>query len=341
MVGDLGFGLYTVRLLFLQLAFTFVFIILPPKQGSYKMKAYQTLLYYKYTAIPDAEQFAIQHLEFCERLGIVGRIIVASEGLNGTISGTVVQCKKYMDTVRLNPLFEGIEFKIDELDAPTFERLYVRYKPEIVHSSLRGIKNIDPNKVTGIHLQPKEVDAIIDEQDVVFIDVRSKYESGVGHFKNALKLDIDNFRDFPEQLKQLEHLKNKKVVTYCTGGIKCEKASGYLLSNGFKNVYQVDGGIVKYAKETGGKNFEGKLYVFDSRVVIDVNAVNPSIVSSCKICNAPSAHMVNCANAECNEHFVLCQACGTAMQGCCSTVCMQSPAKRVYDGSGYYQRGSE
>ena len=302
------------------------------------MKPYQTLLYYKYTHSPQAEAFAAQHLEFCKRLGVVGRIIVAEEGLNGTISGTVVQCKKYMDTVQSNPIFEGIEFKIDAVDVPSFERLYVRYKPEIVHSSLRGIDNIDPNEITGIHLKPHEVDEMIEQDDVVFVDVRSNYESSVGHFRNALKLDIDNFRDFPEQLQELENLKNKKVVTYCTGGIKCEKASGFLLKNGFKQVYQVDGGVVKYAKETGGKNFEGKLYVFDNRVMVDVNSINPSIVSTCKICGTKSAHMVNCANAECNEHFVLCEECGWKMEGCCSEACMQSATKRIYDGTGYYQR---
>lgn len=302
------------------------------------MKPYQTLLYYKYTAIPNAAEFAQQHLAFCERLGIVGRIIIAEEGLNGTISGTVVQCKKYMDHVQSNPLFEGIEFKIDEVDTPSFERLYVRLKPEIVHSSLRGIRNINPNEITGIHLKPQEVDEMIEQEDVVFVDVRSNYESNVGYFKNAIRLDIDNFRDFPAQLKQLEHLKDKKIVTYCTGGIKCEKASGFLLKNGFKHVYQVDGGIVKYAKETGGKNFEGKLYVFDNRVVIDVNTISPSIVSVCKICGVKSARMVNCANPECNEHFVLCEDCGWKMQGCCSDTCIASPHKRTYDGTGYYQR---
>lgn len=302
------------------------------------MKPFQTLLYYKYTRIPNAEEFAKQHLEFCERLGVVGRIIVAEEGLNGTISGTVVQCKKYMDHVRSNPLFEGIEFKIDEVDVPSFERLYVRFKPEIVHSSLRGIKNVDPNEVTGIHLKPHEVLEMTERDDVVFLDVRSNYESNVGRFKNAIAMDIDNFRDFPERLKEIENLKDKTVVTYCTGGIKCEKASGFLLKNGFKNVYQVDGGIVKYAKETGGKNFDGKLYVFDNRVVVDVNTVNPEIISTCKICGTKSAHMVNCANAECNEHFVLCEECGWKMEGCCSEACMKAPGKRAYDGTGYYQR---
>lgn len=302
------------------------------------MKPYQTLLYYKYAQIPNAQEFAQQHLEFCERLGVVGRIIVAEEGLNGTISGTVVQCKKYMDTIKSNPLFEGIDFKIDEVDAPSFERLYVRFKPEIVHSSLVGIRNVDPTQTTGTHLQPHEVLEMMEDEDVVFLDVRSNYESNVGRFKNSIALDIDNFRDFPEKLKEIENLKDKKVITYCTGGIKCEKASGYLVKNGFKNVYQVEGGIVKYAKETGGKNFDGKLYVFDNRVVVDVNSVNPKIISTCKICGTESAHMVNCANAECNEHFVLCESCGWKMEGCCSEACMKAPAKRPYDGTGYYQR---
>lgn len=302
------------------------------------MKPYQTLLYYKYTRIPNAEEFAKQHLDFCERLGIVGRIIVAEEGLNGTISGSPVQCKKYMDHVKSNPMFEGIDFKIDEVDAPSFERLYVRVKPEIVHSSLRGIKNIDPNETTGTHLKPHEVLAMLEDEDVVFLDVRSNYESGVGKFKNAIAMDIDNFRDFPERLKEIENLKDKKVVTYCTGGIKCEKASGFLRENGFNNVYQVEGGIVKYAKETGGKDFEGKLYVFDNRVTVDVNSVNPSIISKCKVCGTTSAHMVNCANPDCNEHFVLCESCGWKMEGACSEACMTAPNKRVYDGTGYYQR---
>jgi UPF0176 protein len=305
------------------------------------MKPYQTLLYYQYTRIPNAEEYAQQHLAFCERLGIVGRIIVAEEGLNGTISGTVVQCKKYMDYVQSNPMFAGIEFKIDEVDEPSFERLYVRVKPEIVHSSLRGIKNVDPTNTTGTHLKPHEVLEMMEDEDVVFLDVRSNYESSVGRFKNAIAMDIDNFRDFPEKLKEIENLKDKKVITYCTGGIKCEKASGFLVQNGFKNVYQVEGGIVKYAKETGGKNFDGKLYVFDNRVVVDVNNVNPTIISTCKICGTQSAHMVNCANPECNEHFVLCEGCGWKMEGACSEACMHAPNKRAYDGTGYYQRESD
>jgi UPF0176 protein len=177
-----------------------------------------------------------------------------------------------------------------------------------------------------------------DEDNVVVLDVRSKYEHELGHFKNAMRLDIDNFREFPEQLEAIRNLKEKKILTYCTGGIKCEKASAFLLSQGFENVYQLHGGIVKYGKEAQGKDFEGNCYVFDKRVSVPVNSVNPNVVSSCKVCGTLSTHMVNCANADCNEHFVLCEKCGWEMDGCCSSACKASPAKRVYDGTGYYSR---
>ncbi len=231
------------------------------------MKAFQTLLFYQYTPIADPEFFAAEHQRFCEKNGLLGRIIVASEGLNGTVSGTVLQIRKYKDHLRCMPAFANLEFKIDEVDAPSFERLYVRVKPEIVHSGLTGDKLIDPNRRTGIHLKPEEVDQMLGREDVVFLDVRSNYEHEVGRFRGARTLDIDHFRDFPARIAEIEDLKDKKVVTYCTGGIKCEKASGFLLEQGFKEVYQVEGGIVKYAKETGGSGFEGKLYVFDNRVV--------------------------------------------------------------------------
>lgn len=301
------------------------------------MKPFQTLLYYKYVAIPNAEEFAQQHLAFCERLGLVGRIIVADEGLNGTVSGTIVQCKKYMDKLNNDPLFAGIDFKIDEVDEPSFSALHLRYKSEIVNSGTKNW-NVDPTIKTGKHLEPKEFAEMKDREDVVILDVRSNYESGLGRFKNAIPMDIDNFREMPENLHQIEHLKGKKILTYCTGGIKCEKASALLLEAGFKEVYQLHGGIIKYGKEMGGKDFDGNCYVFDKRVSVPVNSVNPTVISTCRNCGTESTHMINCANADCNEHFVLCEKCGWEMDGCCSDACRQAPAKRAYDGSGYYSR---
>lgn len=300
------------------------------------MTRYQTLLYYCYTTIENAEQFAADHLQFCKSLGLTGRIIVAGEGLNGTVSGTTESCRIYMDTVLADPRFAATEFKIDDVDEPSFIKMHCRYKPEIVHSGLRDPNIIDPKKKTGIHLEPKEFMELKDQEDVVILDVRSNYEHELGRFKNAVTLDIDNFRDFPAKINELAKYKDKKILTYCTGGIKCEKASALLLHEGFKDVYQLHGGIIKYGKEAGGKDFEGKCYVFDNRVSVEVNSVNPVVISTCRNCGKTTAKMINCANPECNEHFTQCDECGTKMEGCCSAECKTHPRKRVYDGTGYY-----
>src|SRR5476651_2541668 len=300
------------------------------------MAKYNTLLYYCYSTIADAEQFASDHLQFCKSLGLTGRIIVATEGLNGTVSGTAEACKTYMHTVHADLRFAAIDFKIDEVEAPSFVKMHVRYKSEIVHSGLRNPGIINPEKKTGKHLEAKEFLAMKDAGDVVILDVRSNYEHSLGKFKNAVTLDIENFRDFPAKINELAQFKDKKIVTYCTGGIKCEKASALLLHEGFENVYQLHGGIIKHGKEAGGEDFEGKCYVFDNRLTVDVNAVNPKVISTCYNCGTTTAKMINCANPECNEHFTQCDTCGEKLDGCCSEACQQHPRKRVYDGTGYY-----
>lgn len=300
------------------------------------MGQYQTLLYYCYTTIENAEEFAADHLDFCKSIGLTGRIIVADEGLNGTVSGTVEACKTYMDAVLADLRFAATEFKIDDVSEPSFVKMHCRYKPEIVHSGLRDPNIIDPKKRTGVHLEPLEFLEMKDREDVVILDVRSNYEHNLGRFKNAVTLDIDNFRDFPSKINELAQYKDKKILTYCTGGIKCEKASALLLREGFTEVYQLHGGIIKYGKEAGGKDFEGKCYVFDNRVAVDVNTVNPVVVSTCRNCGKTTAKMINCANPECNEHFTQCDDCGWAMDGCCSEECKEHPRKRPYDGTGYY-----
>lgn len=300
------------------------------------MEMYNTLLYYCYSTIADGEQFAADHLKFCKSLGLTGRIIVADEGLNGTVSGSVEACKTYMYTIHADERFAKTEFKIDEVDTPSFVKMHVRYKSEIVHSGLRDPNVIDPKQKTGIHLEPQEFLAMKDRDDVVVLDVRSNYEHSLGKFKNAVTLDIDNFRDFPDMINHLAQYKDKKILTYCTGGIKCEKASALLLHEGFPEVYQLHGGIIKYGKEAGGEDFEGKCYVFDNRLSVDVNSVNPVVISTCFNCGKTTPKMINCANPECNEHFTQCDECGTAMDGCCSDACKEHPRKRVYDGTGYY-----
>jgi UPF0176 protein len=298
---------------------------------------YHVLLYYCYTRIENVEEFREQHHLFCIELGLKGRIIVANEGLNGTVSGTPEACSRYMETVKADPRFASIDFKLDEHEGHAFQKLHVRVKPEIVHS---GLHNIDPTKRTGKHLEPADFRKMKDDQDVILVDCRSDYEYSVGRFKGALTLDIENFRDFPQKVEELKKFKDKKIVTYCTGGIKCEKASAYLLEQGFENVYQLHGGIIKYGLEesTKGEDFEGKCYVFDNRIVVDVNKVNPKIISSCYVCGTENDRMVNCANSVCNRHVPICEKCGWELEGACSEECRTHPEKRAYDGTGYYAK---
>ncbi len=300
------------------------------------MKQYQTLLYYCYAPIANAEEFAADHLKFCKDLKLKGRIIVANEGLNGTVSGNKEACAVYMQTILADERFAKTDFKIDDVDKPSFIKMHVRYKTEIVHSGLKDPSVIDPNKKTGKHLAPAEFLEMKDRDDVVILDVRSNYEHQLGKFKNAVTLDIDNFRDFPAKINELAKFKDKKILTYCTGGIKCEKASALLLHEGFTDVYQLHGGIIKYGKEAGGKDFEGDCYVFDNRLSVPVNTINPVIISTCRNCGTTTKKMINCANPECNEHFTQCNDCGNELEGCCSLACQTHPRKRPYDGTGYY-----
>ena len=298
---------------------------------------YLNLLYYCYSRIEDPELFREQHHYRCLELNLKGRIIVASEGLNGTVSGLRADCEQYMKDVQSDPRFGHVEFKVEVVPDHTFTKLHVRVKPEIVHASLT---HIDPTKRTGAYVEPEEFRKILKEQpeDTVILDVRSNYEHEVGRFKNALTLDIENFRDFPEKVKELESLKDKKVITYCTGGIKCEKASAYLLEQGFKDVHQLHGGIIKYGIEAEGEDFEGKCYVFDNRIVKDLNKVNPTIVSRCYVTGVPSDRMVNCANPHCNKHIPMSEEGALVYNGCCSEECTKNPDVRPYDGTGFYQK---
>lgn len=302
-------------------------------------KNYLVLAYYYYTRIENPEELSAQHLKYCKELGLRGRIYFAPEGINGTISGTREACEQYMKDLKADPRFSGIEFKADEAEGHVFTRMHVRPKTEIVHSGLRDPEYIDPTKETGKHLRGEEFLKLKENNDdVVIIDVRSNYETRLGRFKNAVTLDIENFREFPSKLSELEQYKDKKVVTVCTGGIKCEKASALLIKEGFKNVYQLHNGIIGYAKDTGGKDFDGVLYVFDGRVTVPVNEVNPTAIANCKKCGTPTTRNLNCANVECNEQFNMCETCSEEMEGACSDECKTHPRKRPYNGTGYYTR---
>lgn len=296
---------------------------------------YSVLLYYCYTKIETPDLFRHEHHKFCLSLNLLGRIYISSEGLNGTVSGLREDCEKYMNHVKSDARFATIEFKVDSHATHAFQKLHVRTKQEIVHL---GLPELDPNKKSGKYIEPKD---LWTKKDAVLLDVRSNYEHRLGKFKNSITLDIENFREFPEKVQALkDELKNKEVITICTGGVKCEKASAFLLEQGFENVYQLHGGIIKYGTETDGRDFEGSCYVFDNRMTVDINKYNPTVINKCYICSEPCGRIVNCANAECNIHVPICISCAKVSEGACSDLCKTHPKKRPYNERGYYPRKS-
>jgi len=269
---------------------------------------YQVLLYYLYTPIEDPDGYREEHREVCEKLNLLGRIIIGKEGINGTLSGTTKECQQYIEYMLGDPRTEKTEFKIDPEEKHLFPRLSIKSRDEIVTLGL-GEEDFSPLETTAQHLNAEEwYDAMQDPNSVV-VDIRNDYEHNLGHFKDAILPEVRNFRDTPEWIRENRHLfEGKKIMTYCTGGIRCEKFSGFLLREGFEDVVQLDGGIVKYSKDetTQGKDFEGQMYVFDKRIGVPVNQVNPSVVARCIHCDEPCERYVNCANKSCNEQHFLC-----------------------------------
>lgn len=267
---------------------------------------YRVLLFYKYVQIENAEQFTQQHLAYCKNLGIKGRILVSEEGINGTLSGTIEQTDQYMEDMKNDPRFADIMWKIDAADGHAFKKMFVRYRPEIVTLDL-GEEDLNPNETTGEYLSPQEFrEAILDENTVV-IDARNDYEFDLGHFRGAIRPDIRNFRELPEWIREnKEKFMEKRVVTYCTGGIRCEKFSGWLVKEGFKDVGQLHGGIATYGKdeEVQGDLWDGKMYVFDERISVDINQNEHVIVGKDWFDGQPCERYINCANPSCNRQIL-------------------------------------
>lgn len=279
-------------------------------------KPYQVISFYCYTPIDDPEAYREAHHLSCLAKNLRGRVKVAPEGINGKLSGLKEACQAYLQELRADPRFAKIDIKIDDHTSYASEKLHVRVKKEIVNA---GLPHIKPYERTGTYVTPKVFEKMIQEDDVIILDVRSNYENVVGRFKGAITLDINNFREFPAHVPALRKYKDKRIITTCTGAIKTEKASAYLLSQGFEKVYQLQGGIIRYGKETKGSAFEGSCYVFDNRITTEINTHNPLTISQCYVCLRPSERMVNCANMVCNRHTPICELCGEKLAGACSS----------------------
>ncbi|MGN7295747.1 oxygen-dependent tRNA uridine(34) hydroxylase TrhO [Ferdinandcohnia sp. SAFN-114] len=291
---------------------------------------YQILLYYKYIEIDDPQAFRDQHFEFCASIGLKGRILVATEGINGTVSGTVEQTEKYMEFMRSDARFSDMVFKIEKSEGHAFKKLKIKVKPEIVNLSLD--KDLNPNEITGKHLSPKEFLETLQQDDVIVLDARNTYEYDLGHFRGAIRPDIETFRELPKWVEEnLSEHKDKKILTYCTGGIRCEKFSGFLVNEGFKDVSQLEGGIITYGydPEVKGALWDGKCYVFDERISVPVNRTGEeTVVGKCHHCGKPEERYVKCGNPDCNKHLLLCEDCEHEHYRSCSQECKDHPHNR-------------
>lgn len=289
--------------------------------------SFQVLLYYRYARISDPAGYVSAQRELCEELGLKGRILIAQEGINGTVSGEREATERYMEVMRADGVMEGIEFKIDPAEAHVFPKLSIKLRPELVTLGLAGEDDIDPNEVTGQRLSPRAFREAMKGDDVILLDGRNDYESAAGRFEGAICPDVGNFRDFPSWIR--EHLsgeKKKRVLTYCTGGIRCEKLSGFLMQEGFEDVAQLDGGIVNYGKDEGvrGDGFEGQCYVFDQRVVVPVNRTESDrLITHCRHCGEASDRYVNCRYTTCNAQIFVCEACEDERGRFCADGCRE------------------
>ncbi|WP_285767720.1 rhodanese-related sulfurtransferase [Peribacillus sp. SI8-4] len=292
-------------------------------------KPYRVLLYYLYVPIENHEEFAAEHLAACKVLELKGRILVAAEGINGTVSGTVEQTNQYMDMMKSDARFADIVFKIDEADGHAFKKMHVRPRNELV--TLRLEDDINPNQTTGRYLSPKEFFEQMQAEDTIILDARNDYEYDLGHFRGAIKPDITNFRELPDWVRENKQMfEGKKILTYCTGGIRCEKFSGWLVEEGFEDVGQLHGGIATYGKdpEVQGDLWDGQMYVFDERIAVPINQKEHVIVGRDIYSGEPCERYVNCANPECNKKILCSEENEHKHMRSCSHECRVHPRNR-------------
>jgi UPF0176 protein len=256
----------------------------------------------------------MQHKLVCQGIGLKGRIIIAEEGINGTVAGTRAQLKQYTDYMDAHPVFNNIVFKRSPAGKMPFPRMIVKCRKEIITLG----KKVDLKKA-GKYLKPQEFHELFEKkEDMVVVDMRNNYEYAVGHFKGAIQPNTVRFFELPKKIKNLKIDKKKKIVTYCTGGIRCEKATALLAEEGFTNVYQLEGGIVKYLEKYPDGYFIGKNFVFDGRMVTNTDTKSGSkVLAKCAHCKKASDRYIDCAKPDCHQLFICCKACEKQYRGLC------------------------
>lgn len=289
----------------------------------------KVILYYKFVPVKDPAITMRWQKELCSRLGLKGRIIISTQGINGTLAGDIENLREYKREMNRSVLFKGIMYKWSDGTGQEFPRLSVKVRDELV--AFRAAKDItvDDKGVVGggKHLKPEQLHKLVEEkgEDVVFFDGRNSYEAAVGRFKNAVVPSTKTTRDFKKELKKTKYqnIKDKPVVTYCTGGVRCEILSTLMKQEGFKEVYQMDGGIVKYGEKYKDDGlWEGSLYIFDGRMNHRFSDKSKDI-ADCIHCGNKTSNYINCNNISCNRLVLVCEDCVDKQSYCGRAICQQ------------------
>ncbi|WP_193127346.1 rhodanese-related sulfurtransferase [Klebsiella aerogenes] len=284
-----------------------------------------TISFYKYFTIVDPKATRDALWLALTKLNVFGRIYLAHEGINAQISvpeSKVAALREFLDS--FDPALKGLRLNIAlDDDGKSFWVLRLKVRDRIVADGIDD-PTFDPSDV-GEYLKAAEVNAMLDDPDVVFIDMRNHYEYEVGHFENAMEIPADTFRDqLPKAVEMMQEYKDKKIVMYCTGGIRCEKASAWMKHSGFNKVWHIEGGIIEYARRAREQGlpvrFIGKNFVFDERMG---ERISDDVIAHCHQCGAPCDSHTNCLNDGCHLLFIQCPACAEKFAGCCSEACME------------------
>ncbi|HRJ28346.1 MAG TPA: rhodanese-related sulfurtransferase [Cyclobacteriaceae bacterium] len=283
-----------------------------------------TLSFYKYHQVADPKAFRDKLYHDFASIDVWGRIYVAHEGINGQISVPTQKLNEFRDHLYAIPWLSGIRLNIAvEDNGKSFFKLKILVRNKIVADGLDD-SSFDVTD-SGIHLNAPDFNKLTEDPETIVVDMRNHYESEVGHFKNAICPDVDTFREaLPVVEKMLEDKKDKNVIMYCTGGIRCEKASAWMKHRGFKHVFQLNGGIIEYARQVKEQSLEnkfiGKNFVFDERLG---ERISDEIISTCHQCGTPCDDHTNCKNDGCHLLFIQCKACAEKFNGCCSVECRE------------------
>ena len=290
-----------------------------------------TLSFYKYVCIKNPVKFRDDLFIFWNSIDVLGRIYIASEGINAQLSIPKKNLKIFSNHLKTISSLKDIRINIAlQHNLKSFLKLKIKVKNKIVADGLND-NSFDVTK-KGKHLNAKEFNKLMKDKNSIILDMRNHYESEIGHFKNAVCPDVDTFRDSLNIIERdvLKNKKNKKLLMYCTGGIRCEKASAYFKHKGYQNVYQLEGGIIEYAKQVKKlgleNNFIGKNFVFDNRMAEDVSK---QVIANCHQCGTPFDIHTNCANDACHLLFIQCENCKELMDNCCSYKCKEIFCKPI------------